>query len=716
MALRFDNRVVIVTGAGTGLGRQYALLFGSRGAKVIVNDLGGHWNGEGRSQNAADLVVDEIRKGGGIAVADYNSVVEGHKIIETAIKNFGRIDVLVNNAGILRDKSIPNISDDDWDKIQDVHLKGSFVTTRAAWLHFKKQKFGRIIMTTSTSGIYGNFGQANYSAAKLGLVGLMNTCAIEGAKYNIHCNTICPTAASRMTKGILPDEVFDELKPELIAPVVVYLCHEDTQENGQIIESSCGYATKYHFVRGRGSLIRNSLNEIPTPETVKAKWNVITDMSKAKHYNRGVEVTSEYIGVLEKLKNPLERTELEEEYNYNFRDVILYNLGIGISTEDTENLKFLYENHPEFSTFPTYAVIPGLILVMSSPIAPSALENFDLSRVLHGEQYLELVNPLQTEGTLVTRARIIDVQQKKSGAIIIVECNSYDENGKHIIRSQTSTFVVGGKSNNSVKSQPEKVVEILPAPKRAPDHTALMKTTIDQSALYRLSGDLNPMHIDSSFAALGGFSKPIMHGLLSFGISVRAILKQYANNDPSSFKAIKVRFTKPVYPGDTLKVEMWQEGNRIHFRTLIADSNVEVISSAYVDLFNVIKSTSSNIPSEPSKMPELQTDAIFQVIKERVAADPAKAKTVNGVFLYKITKDGKVVKEWTLDLKNAIISEGTPSGKADTTITVSDADFVEIALGKLNPQQAFMKGKLKIQGNIMLAQKLGPLLKTEAKL
>lgn len=292
-----------------------------------------------------------------------------------------QVKLILQNAGILRDKSIANISNDDWDKIHDVHLKGSFATTRAAWPYFKKQKYGRVIMTTSTSGIYGNFGQANYSAAKLGLIGLMNTVSIEGRKYNILCNTICPTAASRMTKGILPDDVFNEMKPELIAPVVVYLCHEDSQDSGQIIESSCGFATKYHYVRGKGSLIRNSINDVPTPETVKANWGKITDMSKAKHYNTNVEVSAEYIGVLEQLRNPSQSSEFEDVYTYNFRDVILYNLGIGISTENSDNLKFLYENHPEFSVFPTHAVIPGLILVMSSNVTSSAVQDVDLSRV-----------------------------------------------------------------------------------------------------------------------------------------------------------------------------------------------------------------------------------------------------------------------------------------------------------------------------------------------
>ena len=287
----------------------------------------------------------------------------------------------MNNAGILRDKSVANISNEDWDKIQDVHLKGSFVTTRAAWPHFRKQKYGRIIMTTSSSGVYGNFGQANYSAAKLGLVGLANTVAIEGARNNIHCNTICPTAASRMTEGILPDEFFNQMRPELIAPVVVYLCHEDTPDNGQIIESALGFATKLHIVRGKGSLIRDSIEEVPTVETVKAKWSEITDMSKAQRYNSNVEASSKYLEVIDKLKNPSLRSDFEDDYSYTFRELIMYALGIGISTTDVDNLRFLYENHPDFAPFPTFAVIPGIILQMTSRVSTSPLESFDLSQV-----------------------------------------------------------------------------------------------------------------------------------------------------------------------------------------------------------------------------------------------------------------------------------------------------------------------------------------------
>lgn len=242
--LRYDGRVAIVTGAGAGLGREYALLLASRGAKVVVNDLGGAHNGEGASTRAADLVVNEIKAKGGEAVANYNSVVDGDKVVETAIANYGRVDIVINNAGILRDRSILKTSEQDWNLINDVHLKGSFKVTQAAFPHMKKQNFGRIIMTSSNSGIYGNFGQANYSAAKMGLVGLANTVAIEGAKNNIHCNVIVPTAASRMTEGILPDFLFNELKPQLIAPVVAYLCHESCEDNGQYSPTQIFYSIR----------------------------------------------------------------------------------------------------------------------------------------------------------------------------------------------------------------------------------------------------------------------------------------------------------------------------------------------------------------------------------------------------------------------------------------------------------------------------------------
>ena len=218
--MRFEERVAIVTGAGGGLGRTYALLLASRGAKVVVNDLGGSAFGQGADAAPADKVVAEIREAGGEAVANYDSVENGDKIVQMALDHFGRVDIVVNNAGILRDTSFHKMTEQDWELIYQVHLYGSFKVTHAAWPYLREQQYGRVIMTTSAAGIYGNFGQANYSTAKLGLLGLANTLAIEGQKRNIHVNTIAPMAGSRLTEAVLPQEMVEALKPEYVAPLV----------------------------------------------------------------------------------------------------------------------------------------------------------------------------------------------------------------------------------------------------------------------------------------------------------------------------------------------------------------------------------------------------------------------------------------------------------------------------------------------------------------
>ncbi|XP_063540369.1 peroxisomal multifunctional enzyme type 2-like [Cydia strobilella] len=720
--LRFDGRVAVVTGAGNGLGKEYALLLASRGAKVVVNDLGGARDGAGKSANFADDVVKQIKDKGGVAVADYNSVVEGEKIIKTAIDNFGRIDIIINNAGILRDRSFSKISDQDWDLVNAVHMKGAFKTTQAAWELFKKQKFGRVIMTSSSAGLLGNFGQANYSAAKLGLVGLANTLAIEGDKYNIKVNTIVPTAASRLTEDILPPSMFEAMKPNLIAPVVAYMVHESFNETGLIIDSTLGFATKIHLVRAEGATLRKKPTDPVTIESVKENWEKVVDMTGAKNISKISEVT---LNLVEKLQEFEDRSKMDGDresywttYSYNAKDLALYALGVGASVANPTDLKFLYEGHEDFVALPTFFVLAGMC--MESPIVNQAMQRHgkfaDFSNVLHGEQYIEFVGAFpSTEGTFTTRAYVVDLLDKGSSAVALVNSEIYQDK-ELVCRTQQHIFVVGQGGFGGPRSS-KLAAEVAAAPARAPDAVLDQRTAQDQAALYRLSGDFNPLHIDPNMAASMGHQKPILHGLASLGMSARHVLTKYAGNNPSNVKALKARFVKPVVPGQTLATEMWLDGTRVHFQTKIKETGNVVIAGAYMDLKKVESSSGPAPAAAPqSSGVALKSDALFAKIIEEVKKNAAKAKSIGGVFLYNIINNGKTVKQWTLDLKTPVVFEGAPKGKPDVTMTVSDDDLIAIAGGSLNPQTAFMKGKLKISGNIMMAQKLGPLLKSDAKL
>jgi NAD(P)-dependent dehydrogenase (short-subunit alcohol dehydrogenase family) len=280
-SVNFEGKVVIVTGAGGGLGRAHALLFARHGARVIVNDLGGSAHGEGANASAADRVVAEVRDAGGEAFANHDSVTDGEKIVQNALDTFGRVDVVVNNAGILRDKSFANMEDADWDLVYRVHVEGAYKVTRAAWPHLREQNYGRVIFTSSTSGIYGNFGQANYGMAKLGLYGLTRTLAIEGRKNNILVNAIAPTGGTRMTEGLIPASVFDLLKPELVSPLVVYLGSEQCHDSGGLYEVGGGWMGKVRWERSLGAGF--DPNEGFSPEDVAAQWASIGDFSNAVH-------------------------------------------------------------------------------------------------------------------------------------------------------------------------------------------------------------------------------------------------------------------------------------------------------------------------------------------------------------------------------------------------------------------------------------------------
>ncbi|MDP1875383.1 SDR family NAD(P)-dependent oxidoreductase [Phenylobacterium sp.] len=291
--IRFDGKVAIVTGAGGGLGRQHALELARRGAKVVVNDLGGSVDGSGGSSSAADAVVDEIKAAGGEAISNGSSVTDDAGValmIKQAMDQWGRIDILVANAGILRDKSFAKMEIADFELVLNVHLMGTVKPAKAVWDIMREQNYGRIVVTTSSSGLYGNFGQSNYGAAKLGIIGFMNTLRLEGAKNNIHVNAIAPVAATRMTENLMPAAVLERLKPEYVTPGVVYLCSEEAP-TGAILTAGAGafalsriYETEGVYL-GEGGL---------SVEEVRDNWSKISDPEGHAAYAAGGEQSQKF--------------------------------------------------------------------------------------------------------------------------------------------------------------------------------------------------------------------------------------------------------------------------------------------------------------------------------------------------------------------------------------------------------------------------------------
>jgi NAD(P)-dependent dehydrogenase (short-subunit alcohol dehydrogenase family) len=273
--IRYDDRVAVITGAGGGLGKTYALLLGARGAKVVVNDLGGSADGTGAGSSMADEVVKEINEAGGTAVANYDSVATpegGEAIIQTALDNFGKCDIVINNAGILRDKSFTKLEPKNLEIVLDVHLKGAFYVTQPAFRAMKENNYGRIVMASSGAGIFGNFGQANYAAAKMGLVGLMNVLAVEGAKNNILCNSIAPIAKTRLTEALL-GPLAEKLGPDYVTPLVAYLVSEQCELTHEIFDVGGGRYARVFVGMADGWTAPN--HEVPSVEELAANFEQV---------------------------------------------------------------------------------------------------------------------------------------------------------------------------------------------------------------------------------------------------------------------------------------------------------------------------------------------------------------------------------------------------------------------------------------------------------
>ena len=298
--IRFDGKVAIVTGAGGGLGRAHALEFARRGAKVVVNDLGGAVDGTGGSSAAAENVVAAIKAAGGTAVANGASVTDDAGVahlVQQTLDAFGRIDILIANAGILRDKSFAKMELKDFAAVMDVHVTGTVKPVKAVWQRMRDQQYGRVVVNPSSTGLYGNFGQSNYGTAKLALIGLMHTLKIEGMKDNVKVNAICPVAATRMTENLMPPQMLEQLKPEYVTPGVVFLASEDAP-TGVILTAGAGVFSAAEMIETAGV----NLGHTATADTVAENWQRISDFSTAKHYVTGAEQVAK---IFDRLRDPV---------------------------------------------------------------------------------------------------------------------------------------------------------------------------------------------------------------------------------------------------------------------------------------------------------------------------------------------------------------------------------------------------------------------------
>jgi 3-hydroxyacyl-CoA dehydrogenase/3a,7a,12a-trihydroxy-5b-cholest-24-enoyl-CoA hydratase len=732
MTLRFDGKVIIVTGAGAGIGRQYAHFFASRGAKVVVNDLGGSVKGQGASSAAADQVVNEIKAKGGVAVANYDSVENGDKIVKTAMDAFGRVDVVINNAGILRDIAFQNMSEADWNIVLKVHLQGTFAVSRAAWNVMRNQNFGRIINTASGSGLYGNFGQANYSAAKLGIHGLTLTLAKEGEKRNIRVNTIAPVAATRMTETVLNKEMLNYLNPDNIVPLVAYLAHEECQETGSCFELGGGYIAKVRFERSQGVLF-----DLPfTPEDVKSKFEAIGDFSKEnEHPTSNADAFPRIMENVERLKNRPQPTPTPAQ------------------TQPTQAAQ------PQSSG-------PALKSDKIFALMNSFLEKGEGKKIVESLQATYLFEITPTKGAPVAKTFVIDLKngqgkvfegKQQVDATFTMVDDDFEQVCLGKLNPQNAFMQGKMKIKGNMKKATAFTPELFPPPTpenfakytsgstqstpAAKPTTPAATTTATPSSGLKCEAIFNLMN---SFLARGD-GKDLVARLQStymFEITPKKgapVAKSYIidlkNGQGRVYEGkeqVDAIFTMVDDDFEQVCLGKLNPQNAFMQGKMKIKGNMKKATAFTPELFppptpeNFAKYASGGASAAPSTGANttaatpstggdsgLKSSKIFELMSMFLASgEGAKlVKQVDATYVFEITpkKGAPVAKRFVIDLKNGTgkVYEGTLAN-ADATFTMADEDFDQVCLGKLNPQNAFMQGKMKIKGNMKKATLFTP--------
>lgn len=574
------GRVVLITGAGAGLGRDYALAFARAGAKVVVNDF-----------KDPSKVVEEIKAAGGEAHGDQHDVAsQAKEIIDNVVGKYGTIDVLVNNAGILRDRSFAKMTYDEWLQVQKVHLVGTYQLTRLAWPHFLEKKYGRVVNISSTSGIYGNFGQANYATAKAAIIGLSRTIAIEGAKNNIKVNVVAPHAETAMTMTVFREEDKNLYPPKLVAPLLIFLASEQVPVTGELFEGGGGWIGNTRWQRARGAVTKE---DVITPEFVRDNIGAITDFSSGTENPKSTTESSmailSAVGDDDDDEDDDDEDEDDDEddpdkmpdpeFSWNDRDVLLYNIAVGATRNE---LRYVYENDLDFQVVPTFCHLPTFNSVKSQLSFSKYLRNFNPMLLLHGEHYIKINKfPIPIESTVVTSYHPVAVAQKGTNTVIVHGSKSKDkETGEELFSNEATLFI--RQCEGDTKQYVERrsfATNPFNAPKSEPSFVKDIVTSPDQAALYRLTGDRNPLHIDPEFAKGAKFDRPILHGMCTYGLSAKVLLDEFGQ-----FDEIKGRFTGVVFPGETLRVCAWKQGDTVIFQTHVVDRKTIAINNAAIKL------------------------------------------------------------------------------------------------------------------------------------